>query len=50
MLSYCLKQKTNTESKCMGVPRTSNGSTMLLSKCAVGTYKKIKTCQRAINK
>ena len=35
MLSYCLKCKKNTESINPKVLKTSNGKTMLLSKCAI---------------
>ena len=34
MLSYCLKCKTNTESINLKISATSNGKTMVLSKCA----------------
>ena len=34
MLSYCLKCKNNTESIKPKVSKTSNGKTMVLSKCA----------------
>ena len=34
MLSYCLKREKNTESINPKVLKTSNGKTMLLSKCA----------------
>ena len=35
MLSYCVKCKKNTESINPTVPGTSNGRTMILSKCAI---------------
>ena len=35
MLSYCLKRKKNTESINPKVLKTSNGKTMLLSKCTI---------------
>ena len=35
MLSYCLKCKKNTESINPKVSKTSNGKTMILSKCAI---------------
>ena len=35
MLSYCLKCKKNTESIDTKVSATSNGRTMILSKCAI---------------
>ena len=35
MLSYCLKCKKNTESINPKISATSNGKTMILSKCAV---------------
>ena len=35
MLSYCLKCRTNTESINPNVSKTSNGKTIILSKCAV---------------
>ena len=35
MLSYCLKCKKNTESIDPKVSETSNGGTMILSKCAI---------------
>ena len=42
MLSYCLKCKQNTESINPKVSATSNGRTMVLSKCAVCGSKKSK--------
>ena len=35
MLSYCLKCKKNSENINPRVLKTSNGKTMLLSKCAI---------------
>ena len=44
MSSYCLKckKKKNTESIYPKVPVTSNGKTMILSKCAICGSKKLK--------
>ena len=42
MLSYCLKCKKNTESINPKVSVTSNGRTMILSKCAICGSKKSK--------
>ena len=42
MLSYCLKCKKNTESINPKVSKTSNGKTMVLSKCAICDSKKSK--------
>ena len=42
MLSYCLKCKKNTESINPRVSTTSNGKTMILSKCATCGSKKLK--------
>ena len=42
MLSYCLKCKTNTESINPKVLKTTNGKTMILSKCAICGSKKSK--------
>ena len=42
MLSYCLKRKKNTESINPKVPKTNNGKTMILSKCAICDSKKSK--------
>ena len=42
MLSYCLKCKENTESIDPKVSATSNGKTMILSKCAICGRKNIK--------
>ena len=40
MSSYCLKCKKNTENINSSVSKTSNGKTMLLSKCAICDSKK----------
>ena len=40
MKSYCLKCRKNTENINPRVSKTSNGKTMLLSKCAICDYKK----------
>ena len=40
MLSYCLKPKKSTESIDPEVSATSNGKTMILSKCAICGSKK----------
>ena len=42
MLSYCLKCKKNTENTNPVVSKTSNGKTMILSKCAICGAKKLK--------
>ena len=42
MLSYCLKCKENTESINPKVSKTTNGKTMILSKCAICCSKKSK--------
>ena len=42
MLSYCLKCKINTENTNPVVSKTSNGKTMILSKCAICGGKKSK--------
>ena len=42
MLSYCLKCKKNTESLNPRVSKTTNGKTMMLSKCAICGNKKSK--------
>ena len=41
-MSYCLKCKKNTESIDSNVSATSNGRTMILSKCAICGSKKSK--------
>ena len=40
MKSYCLKCRKNTENINPRVPKTSNGKTMLLLKCAICDSKK----------
>ena len=40
MKSYCLKCRKNTENINPRVSKTSNGRTMLLSKCAISNSKK----------
>ena len=40
MLSYCLKCKKNTERINPRVSKTTNGKTMMLSKCAICGSKK----------
>ena len=42
MLSYCLKCKKNTESINPKVLKTTNGKTMILSKCTICGKKKSK--------
>ena len=42
MVSYCLKCKKNTESINLKISGTSNGKTMILSKCAICGAKKSK--------
>ena len=42
MLSHCLKCKKNTESIDPKVSATSNGKTVILSKCALSGAKKSK--------
>ena len=42
MLSYCLKCKKNTESINPKVLKTTNGKTMILSKCTICGSKKSK--------
>ena len=46
MLSYCLKCKKNTESIDPKVSATSNGKTMILSKCAICGSKKSKLIKK----
>ena len=46
MLSYCLKCKKNTESIDPKVSATSNGETMILSKCAICGSKKSKLIKK----
>ena len=40
MKSYCLKRKKDTENINPNISKTSNGRTMLLSKCAICNSKK----------
>ena len=42
ILSYCLQGKKNTESINLKVSKTTNGKTMMLSKCAICGSKKSK--------
>ena len=42
MLSYCLKCKKNTKRISPKVSKTTNGKTMILSKCAICGSKKLK--------
>ena len=42
MLSYCLKCKKNTESINPKVSKTTNGKTMILSKCTICDSEKSK--------
>ena len=42
MLSYCLKCRKNTESINPNVSKTTNGKTIILSKCAVCDSEKSK--------
>ena len=42
MLSYCLKCKKNTESINPKVSKTTNGKTVMLSKCVICGSKKSK--------
>ena len=42
MLSYCLKCRKNAESINSKVSKTTNGKTMILSKCAICGSKKSK--------
>ena len=46
MLSYCLKCKKNTESIIPRVLKTSNGKTMILSKCAICNSRKSKIIKK----
>ena len=46
MLSYCLKCKKNTESIIPRFSATSNGRTMILSKCTICGSKKSKFIKR----
>ena len=42
MKSYCLKCRRDTENIISRVSNTSNGRTMILSKCAICSSKKIR--------
>ena len=42
MLSYCLKDRKNTESKNPRVAKTNKGRLIILSKCAVRDSKKLR--------
>ena len=42
LLSYCLKCRKNTENISQRVSKTSNGKTMIVSKCALCGSKKSK--------
>ena len=42
MLSYCLKCRKNTENTNTEVLKTTNGKTMILSKCSICGSKKSK--------
>ena len=46
MLSYCLKCKKNTESINPRVSKTTNGKTVMLSKCAIYGSKKLKSSKQ----
>ena len=46
MLTYCLKCKKNTESIDPKVSETSDGKTMILSKCAICSSKKSKNFKK----
>ena len=50
MKSYCLKCRKNTKNINPKVSKTSNGRTMLLSKCAISNKKKIKIYQKSRSK
>ena len=43
MLSYCLKCKKNTESINPKVSKTTNGKTVILSKCAIKNQNLLKS-------
>ena len=47
MLSYCLKCKQNTDSIDPKVSATSNGKTVILSKCAICGSKKSKFIKKS---
>ena len=46
MLSYCLKCKNNTESIDPKISATSNGETMILSKCTICGSKQSKLIKK----
>ena len=46
MLSYSLKSRKNTESINPRVSKTSNGKTMILSKCAICNSRKSKIIKK----
>ena len=46
MLPYCLKSKKNTESIHPKFSATSNGKTMILSKCAICGSEKSKSIKK----
>ena len=50
MLPYCLKCKNNTESINPRFSATSNGRTMILSKCAICGSKKSKFIKKTRSK
>ena len=50
MLSFCLKCKKNTESLNPKISATSNGKTMILSKCAICDAKKSKFIKKTRSK
>ena len=50
MLSYCLKCKKNTESIDPNLSATSNGKTMILSKCTKSGSKKSKFIKKRVAK
>ena len=50
MLSYCLKCKKNKESINAKVSKTTNGKTMILSKCAICSSKKSKFIKEQLAK
>ena len=46
MSSYCLKCRKNTQSIDRAVSKTSNGRTMILSKCAMCGSKKLRSIKK----
>ena len=50
MLSFCLKCKKNTESLNPKISATSNGKTMILSKCAICDAEKSKFIKKTRSK